>query len=130
MSDSNAPVPQRTAWWARLATGELRRIWVIKTGDFYHCAVETLTPEQEAARALLAQLEYASAFEASPELVASAAQVLAGIQGLVLRTANPRDAFVFLGADDAALGALIEADPGLSSIPAEAWAVRPVEAAE
>lgn len=129
MANDTAPQPQRAAWWARLATGEIRRIWVVKTGDFYHCAVEILTPEQEAARLRLAQLEFAATSHESPDAAQRAAdtQALASIRGLVRRTANPREAFLFLGADDAALGALIEADPGLSSIPGDAWASRPVE---
>jgi hypothetical protein len=100
---------------------------VVKTGDFYHCAVEVLTPEQEAAKALLAQLEYTAALDGLADQLAAAAQILAAVRGLALRISNPRDAFLFLGADDAALGALVEADPGLSSIPEDAWAVRPAE---
>lgn len=125
MFDSNPESPPRSAWWARLATGEIRRIWVVKTGDFYHCALEVLTPEQEAARTRLSQLGSVPAGD--DEQRAADTRALAQIKGLVLRTANPREAFLFLGADDAALGALVEADPGLASIPGDAWTVRSSE---
>lgn len=123
MKDNVVPAARGTAWWARLPSGDLRRIWVTKAGDFYHCAVEILTPEQEQARIRLARLGRRMGTLDGPvgERPENDAQLLAGIKGLVAKTADPREAFAFLGADDAALGALIEADAGLASIPKDAW---------
>lgn len=123
MSEMSAPSPNGAAWWARLPSGELRRIWVTKAGEFFHCAVEILTPEQEEARIRLAQLGQGPPPAEGPDRhqIALDAQLLASIRGLVARTADPREAFIFLGGDDAALGALIEADAGLASIPLEVW---------
>ena len=116
MKDREKPAADpRAAWWTRLPNGNVRRVWVTRHCKAYHCQVKVMTPEQDAALQRLCGLEYALNTEGrhdEAELVEDARQ-LAQITISTLETTSARKALAFLGGDNAALQALIEADPAL-----------------
>ena len=115
MAGSKDPRPDlEAAWWARLPAGGVRRVWVEKRGETNRCESKLNTAEQEAALQRLCGLEYVATADSSGAgaLVADA-QLLSGLEARSLETRDPNEAWTFLGADDAARNAMLDADPGL-----------------
>lgn len=105
----------QSAWWSRLPDGGVRRVWVTRQGKTYHCQVKITTPAQEAALQRLCGLDYALTVDCrheESELVEDA-RVLSAVSIGTLATTSARKALAFLGGDNAALQALIDADPSL-----------------
>jgi hypothetical protein len=106
-----------TAWWARLADGGLRRVWVWKFDNGFRCLREEYSGEQEAARRRLSRLDYQRGPDGRPtegELLLDA-RLVADVRCHALTTTDVAKAFDFLGSDDAARHALLSADASLDS---------------
>lgn len=105
----------RPSGWSRLPTGGVRRVWVTRHRKSYHCQVKVTTPEQEAALQRLCGLDYAlnaAGGHDESEFVEDA-RVLSHVAVATLETTSARKALAFLGGDNAALQALVDADPSL-----------------
>lgn len=112
MDETSGAPPRGASWWARLPGGGVRRVWATRAGGHYFCALEECTPAQESARGRLFAGPAADEDEARRR-----ADIECWSQARFdqLRTADPRAAFEFLGADEAARGALLAADPALAA---------------
>lgn len=106
MSDLEVKPRVSTAWCARMPNGGSRRVWVRKAGDHYYCARETCTAAQDAAR-----MRIFAAEEAGAAVDAADVRAWRDAEFDVLRTQSDVEAWQFLGADDVARSALLEADP-------------------
>lgn len=116
MAQSNpSALSLHSGWWTRLPDGSIRRVWVARKAQAYHCQVKTTTPEQEAALQRLAALDYGldKRGRHDEDSLIGDARLLAEVAVATLRTTSARKALAFLGGDNAALLALIEADPSL-----------------
>lgn len=85
-------------------------MWACRNEAGYLCLRELSTPEQEAARASLASFAEALPVQERERCL----RLVARIDSSVLSTPNVSEAFAFLGADDSARSALLDAHPGLT----------------
>lgn len=108
--DAAPPLPRGTGWWSLLEDGSIRRVWACRGEAGYVCLREISTPEQEAARASLAS--FAGALPAQER--ERCLGLVARIDCAVLGTPDLLEAFAFLGGDDSARSALLDADPRLA----------------
>jgi hypothetical protein len=90
--------------------GGTRRVWATKAGGFYFCAYEICDPVQEAARTRLFAGPGAAEDERQRRLDI---ETWSGAVFEQFRTRDAAAAYVFLGRDASARGALLAADPEL-----------------
>jgi hypothetical protein len=116
---SRQDLPEPASWWVTLPDGGVRRIWVRKEAEVFHCRIEICNALQEAARRRLFDAVFALQAEGTPPPAAAARDALTWATAVrrSLSTANVSEAYTFLGDDDAALNALIGADPALGAGP-------------
>ena len=110
MQDVKRRASTGAGWWSRLADGSIRRVLAHRAADVYVCVREICSPEEEAVRGRLATPAAMTADELARDRA-----LVAHIRCDFLRTPDPLEAFAFLGADDSARSALLEANPALTA---------------
>lgn len=112
MQDVSRRAPAGAGWWSRLDDGSIRRVWAYRSDDRYVCLREISSLAQEAARLRLSAPEGTL----TPAEAAQARAMIAKIPCDIIKTPDVHEAFAFLGGDNSARSALMEANPELSGV--------------
>ena len=107
----SAESPGHPGWWARMADGGMKRLWVSKRNDAYACRIDSSSAEQEAERQRrFEEWEIAQAEDCKEPASSFDARVWASATISTLQTANAGEALAFLGDDDIAREAMRDAE--------------------